>query len=118
MKRAQIKELAQSIAVSGGISDNDMNWILKNFSRNDLKMFVRLLTQEMNEKKVVASYAGNMNDDDKNRIISLFPDKNIEFKRDDEGLGAGLKLEYSDFILDYSVSGIIKRILSNIRESL
>lgn len=118
MKRAQIKELSQSIAVAGEISENDMNWILKNFSRNDLKIFVRLLTQEMKDRKVTASFSGNMSDEDKNRIISLFPDKNIEFKRDDEELGAGLKLEYSDFILDYSVSGIIKRILSSIRESL
>lgn len=118
MKRAQIKELAQSIAVTGGISDKDMNWILKNFSRSDLKMFIRLLTQEMKDRKVIASFAGNIGVEDKKRIISLFPDKNIEFKRNDEGLGAGVKLEYSDFILDYSVSGIIKRILSSIRESL
>jgi F-type H+-transporting ATPase subunit delta len=118
MKRAQIKELAQSIAGGGFVSEKDAQWILNNFSRGDLKIFTRLLTQELKDKKVTASYAGNINEKDKERIISLFPDKDIEFNRDDENLGAGIKLEYRDFVLDYSVSGIIKRILNNIRESL
>ncbi|MCL1972821.1 MAG: hypothetical protein FWG57_07535 [Endomicrobia bacterium] len=118
MKRAQIKELAQSIAVYGEVSDKDMKWILDNFSRNDLKMLIKLLSYEIKERKVIASYAGNINEADEKRINSLFPQKNVEFKRDDENLGAGLKLEYGDFVLDYSVSGIIKRILSSIRESL
>ena len=117
MKRAQIKELAQSIAVYGEVSDKDMKWIFDNFSRNDLKMLIKLISYEIKERKVIASHAGNINAADEKRIISFFPGKNVEFKRDDN-LGAGLKLEYGDFVLDYSVSGIVGRILSNIRENL
>ncbi|MDR2426290.1 MAG: hypothetical protein LBD46_03820 [Endomicrobium sp.] len=118
MKRNQIREFAHSIAVYGYVSDKDAQWILNNFSRNDLKVFMRLLVQELKDRKVTAFYAGSINEEDKKRIILLFPDKEIEFKRDDENLGAGLKLEYSGFVLDYSISGITKRILSSIRESL
>ncbi|MCL2144367.1 MAG: hypothetical protein FWH43_02565 [Endomicrobia bacterium] len=118
MKRMQIKELAQSVAVYGGISDNGMRWIADNFSRNELKMFALILSNELRDRKVIASFAGNISKTDKNRIISLFPDKNVEFKRDDENLGAGLKLEYGDFVLDCSVSGIVERVLGNIKENL
>ena len=48
----------------------------------------------------------------------MFPNKKILFKRDDENISGGVRFEYGDFVLDYSVSGIVKRILNDIRESL
>lgn len=118
MKRAQIKELAESIAYYEELSDKDLSWIINNFSRQEKKLFMRLLAEAVKERNVTATFAGAISDSDKKKIVSLFPDKKIEFKRDDDSLGAGVKLEYSDFVLDYSVSGIIKRILNGIRESL
>lgn len=117
MKRIRIEELAHSVAESGGISDGGVKWMLNNLSRKDLKLFLKLLKRKLGEGKVTASFAGNISGEDEKRIKSLFPGKSVEFRRDD-GLGAGLKLEYGDFVLDYSVSGIVKRILNGIRESL
>ncbi|MDR0822556.1 MAG: hypothetical protein LBN20_02090 [Endomicrobium sp.] len=118
MKRSQIKELAQSIVKYDSASDNDVNWIFSKFSRKDLKLFMRLLEGETRQNSVIVSHAGAVSAEYKDKIISLFPNKKISFKRSDEELGGGLKIEYSDFVWDYSVSGIVKRILNNIRESL
>ncbi|MDR1952541.1 MAG: hypothetical protein LBQ37_03385 [Elusimicrobiota bacterium] len=118
MRQVQIKELAQSIVASGGMGDKELNWVFEKFNRNEIKMFQRFLSKEIKDNNVNAFFGGEINERDKNKIISLFPGKTIIFKRDDNLVGAGIRLEYSDFVLDYSVSGIIKRILSRIRESI
>jgi F0F1-type ATP synthase delta subunit len=118
MKKAQIKELAQSVAVYNDINDDSLKWIFKNFNRNELKSFLYFLSKGIKDKTVTAFFAGDIKDQDKNKITSLFPDKRIIFKRDDESVGAGVRIEYGDFVLDYSVSGIVKRILCRIRESI
>ncbi|MDR1941095.1 MAG: F0F1 ATP synthase subunit delta [Endomicrobium sp.] len=117
MKRLQIKELARAAVESGGLSDKDFQWVLGNFSRNELKMFANMLAWEVKNKTLVVNYAGEISEPDKKRITSLFAGKTPEFKRN-EDLVAGVRLEYGDFVLDYSVSGIIKRILNSMRESL
>lgn len=118
MKRAQIKEISESIVKAGGLSEKGLQWIFEHFSRNDLKLFMKLLSKDIKNKNVTASYAGDMDSIGKKKIETLFPGKNITFKRDDESLGAGVRLEYADYVLDYSVSGIVQRILNGIRESL
>jgi F0F1-type ATP synthase delta subunit len=118
MKIWQIKELAEAVAKDDSFSDKGLQWIFSNFSRAELKLFNRLLALEIKNNSVVVTYAGNMSDDNKNKIERMFSNKKILFKRDDEAIGGGASIEYGDFVLDYSVSGIIKRILSGIRDGL
>ncbi|MDR2772014.1 MAG: hypothetical protein LBB93_00930 [Elusimicrobiota bacterium] len=118
MKKIQIKELAQSIAANDGIDDNGLKWISEKFSRNELKMFLRFLSKEIKDNKVTAFFGGDINEEGKNKVLSLFPNKKVVFKRDDNLVGAGIRIEYGDFVLDYSISGIVKRILSRIRETI
>ena len=117
MKRELIKELAQSAAEHNEMSDKDLNWLFSRLSKKELKTFVNLLSWEIKNRKVDVSYAGSMTDDHKKRIKLLFPGKRAEFK-EDASLAAGVKFEYGDYILDYSVSGIIKRVLENIKGRL
>jgi len=118
MKRAHIKELAVSAAENGGMSDADLKWIFRRFSRQELKIFIRLLSQGIKDKNVTVFFAGQIGGNEKKRVEGMFPGKNIEFKRDDAGLTAGLRFEYGDYVLDYSVSGAVTRILNGIKEAL
>ncbi|MDR3256597.1 MAG: F0F1 ATP synthase subunit delta [Endomicrobium sp.] len=118
MKRSQIKELAKSIVKNDELSGKNLKWIFSNLSRQELKLFMRLLSKEIRDNSVTASFAGKLSDENKKKIIAMFPNKKILFKRDDENIVGGVRFEYSDFVLDYSVSGIMKRILNGIRESL
>lgn len=118
MKRAQIKQLADSIAEYAALSEKDLNWIIKNFSRQDLKLFSKLLQESVKNKNVMVYYAGEMSEENKNKIKDSFKGKNIQFEKDDKRIAAGMKLEYGDYIWDYSVPGIVKRILNSIRENL
>lgn len=118
MKISQIKELVDSIIKHDELSIKGLDWILSNLSRQELKVFMRLLSKEIKNSSVTASFAGELNDVNKRRITAMFPNKKILFKRDDENISGGVRFEYGDFVLDYSVSGIVKRILNDIRESL
>jgi F-type H+-transporting ATPase subunit delta len=117
MKRERIKELAQSVAKYNEMSVQELDWLFLHLSKKELKIFINLLSWEIKNKRVIVSYAGSMTDDYKKRIISLFPNRRAEFN-EDAALAAGVKFEYGDYVLDYSVSGIIKKALESIKENL
>ena len=48
----------------------------------------------------------------------MFPDKSIIYNRDDKDVVAGVKLEFGDYILDYTLSNMVDKIMKDIRESL
>ena len=48
----------------------------------------------------------------------MFPTKKLVYVRDDEQIGAGIKIEFGDYILDYTVTNMIIKIMKSIRESL
>ncbi|OEG69350.1 hypothetical protein ATZ36_10090 [Candidatus Endomicrobiellum trichonymphae] len=102
----------------GELSTKDLEWIFSNFLRQELKLFMRLLSKEIKDNTVTASFAGELNYENKKKINDMFPNRKILFKRDDENISGGVRFEYGDFVLDHSVSGIIKRILNDIRENL
>jgi F-type H+-transporting ATPase subunit delta len=118
MKRSQIKELAKSVVEYNELSEKDLNWVYSNFSRREIKAFVRLLSNEIKYKNVLAIFGGELSDVNKSKIEAMFSGKKITFKRDDADVVGGVRFEYSDFILDYSISGIARRILSVIKERL
>ena len=114
MKRTQIKELASAIVDAEELSDKDLQRVLSMFSRKDLKQFMLLLSCEIKDRNVAVNFAGELSKDNKNEVISMFPGRKVNFIRDDAGLIAGLRFEYGDYVLDYSVSGILKRTLENL----
>jgi F-type H+-transporting ATPase subunit delta len=118
MKISQIKELAESVIRYDGFSEKDLKWILFNLSRQELKLFIRLLSKEIKYNNVIVSFSGELSDINKKKISAMFPNKKILFKRDDDNIVGGVRFEYGDFILDHSISGVIERILKAIRENL
>ncbi|MDR2396136.1 MAG: F0F1 ATP synthase subunit delta [Endomicrobium sp.] len=118
MKRLQIKELVWSIVKYDELSEKNLNWIISNFSRKELKLFMMLLFKEIKNNNILVNFAGTLSETNKNKILEMFPDKKIIFNRDDETLVGGICLEYGDFVFDCSVSATIKRILNVIKEAL
>lgn len=118
MKRQQIKQFAQTVAFAGEISEDVSKWLLNNLTKAEMKQFVKYLSAEIKELTVTAKYAGEPSDAVKNRIQQMFRDKKIVYIRDDEEIGAGIKLEFGDYILDYTVSAMIVKIMKGIKERL
>ena len=118
MKKQQIKQLAQAIVSEGEISENVSKWLLNNLTKAEMKLFVKYLSAEIKEFTVIAKYAGEPSDEVKNKIRQMFRDKNIVYIRDDKEIGAGIKLEFGDYILDYTVSAMIVKIMKGIKERL
>ncbi|MDR1926618.1 MAG: F0F1 ATP synthase subunit delta [Endomicrobium sp.] len=118
MNRSQIKELVESIVKYDEFSEKDLNWLQSTLSRQGLKLFMRLLSKEIKDNNVTVSFAGKLSDVNRKKIVAMFPNKKILFKRDDANIAGGVHFQYSDFVLDYSVAVIVKRILNTIRERL
>ena len=81
-------------------------------------VFTTFLSAEIKNFTVVAKYAGEATDEIKGKIEKLFPNKKIVYVRADDEVGAGVKFEFGDYILDYSVSAMITKIMKTIRENL
>jgi F-type H+-transporting ATPase subunit delta len=118
MNILQIKELAASIVKYDEFSKEYLDWIYSNLSRQDIKLFVRLLSKEIKNNAVTISFAGSLSDTHKRKINAMFPNKKILLKRDDANIVGGARFEYGDFILDCSVLGVVKRTLSAIASKL
>ena len=118
MEKQQIKQLALSILEDGEVSEKSYSWILNNLSKEELKLFIGYFNAAFKDKNVVVRYAGTPSDTVKAKISKMFPDKNLVYMRDDKEIGAGIRIEFGDYILDYTVTNMIVKIMKGIRESL
>lgn len=118
MKKQQIKQLALSIVEQGEISESVSQWISSNLQKSELKLFVNYLSRALKETTVVVRYAGDPSSVTKEKIQKMFPDKKLVYVRDDKEIGAGVRFEFGDYILDYTVTNMILKIMKSIRESL
>ncbi len=115
MEKQQIKQLALSILEDGGVSQESCDWIINNLSKNDLKLFISCFRSAFKDKNVTVRYAGNLSETIKEKISGMFPGKNIIYVLSDKEVLAGIKMEFGDYILDYSVTSMIIKILKGIR---
>jgi F0F1-type ATP synthase delta subunit len=128
MNNLQIKQLAESIALSGGASSEVFSWVMKNLSKSELKYFAARLSESVKNVTLKVYYAGDITDQAKqnlreafksNKVLSkIFANKNTEYIKDDAALLGGVKLESGDWSLDYSLSARIGQIIKNLKESL
>lgn len=118
MEKQQIKQLALSILEDGEVSEKNFDWLMNNLSRNDMKLFLSYFNAAFKNKNVVVYYAGTPSDTVKTKISKMFPGKKIVYVRDDKEIGAGVRIEFGDYILDYTVTNMIIKIMKGIRESL
>ena len=118
MKTQQIKQLALSIVEQGEVSGDISQWIFNNLQKSELKLFINYLSRALKESTVVVKYAGEATSVVKTKIQKMFPTKKLVYVRDDEQIGAGIKIEFGDYILDYTVTNMIIKIMKSIRESL
>ena len=118
MKKQQIKQLAVSIIKSGEVTDEVSKWIFNNLTKNDIKILLSYMVASIKSNTVFVKYAGQASDTVKNKIQKMFPDKSIIYNRDDKDVVAGVKLEFGDYILDYTLYNMVDKIMKDIRESL
>ena len=118
MKRLRIEELANCVIKYDNLSSKYLDWIFSNLSRQELKLLSKLLSKGIKHNKAIVNFSGKLNNINKEKINAMFPNKKVLFKQDDDNILGGIRFEYDDFILDYSISGVIERILKDIKENL
>ncbi|MBQ3833972.1 MAG: hypothetical protein II816_00420 [Elusimicrobia bacterium] len=60
MEKQQIKQLALSIIEDGEISEKSFNWIMNNFSKKDMKLFIGYFNAAFKETNVISNATSNL----------------------------------------------------------
>ena len=78
----QLENLVKSSYKNGQLDDETVAFISNKLTRNDLKLYIKLLVQEENQKKVFVTASTELDKASKEKIQRLFPDKNVVYSVD------------------------------------
>lgn len=103
-----IKDLAAStFDAKGNVNEKVYKFVLNKLTKKELKLFLRRLKKTNSERHVAVKYEGNMTQEIKKSIESMYKDKEITYERD-RSLGGGIMIIDNDLIVNYTIDSIIK----------
>jgi len=103
-----IKELAKnSVDEKNNINEKVAEFILKNLSKKELKIYLRRIRKISKEQNVTVKYEGKLNNNLETEIRKMFEDKIIKFEKD-EKLGGGFLIINNDMIVNYTIDRMIE----------
>lgn len=103
-----IKELAKnSVDEKNNINEKVAEFILKNLSKKELKIYLRRIRKISNEQNVTVKYEGKLDSNLETEIRKMFDQKIVKFEKD-EKLGGGLLILNNDMIVNYTIDGMIE----------
>ncbi len=97
----------EAIEKDGNIDRKLTDYILKNLSKEELKMFLRNLKKTYAHKNITVKHAGTIPDNIKRELEKKYADKNIQYIHD-ATLGGGIEIVDNDLVVNYTVSGLVK----------
>lgn len=100
MKKDKLKELAKSIAQEKSIS-REVEKFLLSLSRANLKFFARQYREELKRNSTYITSASQLNADSVKELEGIFKNKRL-IADIDESLGAGIRIEDNDNIIDFT----------------
>jgi len=102
-----IKDLANnSLDSKGKVEDKIARYVLENLNKKELKLFLRRFKKISNEKKVTVKYEGNLTNEIKKSLESMFENRIINYEQD-KNLGGGIMIIDNDMIVNYTIDGLI-----------
>lgn len=117
MNKNILKKLAQMSIIDNKINEYVKNFVLSKLSIKELKDYIFYLKKAVRGNDVYVTIPEDPQDGFKKSISGLFKNKNICYQKD-ISLGAGLKLEYNDNIINLNVKSLIENTISNIKNTL
>lgn len=100
MQKKIIKTLAKSLAKENLFSSNVVTFILK-LGRDDLKYFLSNYKLGLKKNTVSVTSASEITSENLKEINQIYKNKRV-IKKTDPRLGAGIKIEESDNIIDFT----------------
>lgn len=117
MKKTILKKLAQMSIEDQKVNQSVALYVTKKLSKSDLKTYLLYLKQEVKNSTVYISTEDTLSEDLKTKFTHMFQNKNLEYSVDDT-LGGGIYVKNADNIIDASIKGSVKTIVSQLKSKL
>lgn len=101
MNSNKLKQLALAVANEEKVSKEVEKFILSELNKQELKEFVRFYKSAIQKKRVYVTSSCKLSSPTIGEIKELYKDKEI-IEHIDEKLGAGVKIQQDDIIVDYT----------------
>lgn len=114
MRQDILKQLAKGCAI-GKISNVTSKFILNKLSNKDLKTFTRYLRSELEKQRVYVTTSSQLTAMTKKTLVSAYKGKEI-IEITDSTVGAGIKIQESDSIIDFTFKRYINDTINKLKE--
>lgn len=104
------------LVVRGEVDKKIVNYILS-LKRAELKLLLFYLKKRIREKTVNIFSADKVDIKFKNQLEKIFSEREVNYFLD-TSLGAGLRIEYGDNIMEISLKNTVLNVFKKIRESI
>lgn len=113
MSTKDVKKLAKSFANAESLDKKSIDFVLK-LNRGDLKVFLSNYKLSLKKTTVTATSATELAGDDIKQLQTLYKGKRLVVKAD-KTLGAGIKVEDNDNIIDFTFKKYINDTIQNLK---
>lgn len=111
-----VKKLTQISLENGKINSEVAEFVMTKFTKKNLKIYKKYLTKEISRQTVVVKTA-NVDFDLEKKLKEHFAQKQIIIF-EDNSLGAGMRIQQDDIIIDLTVKNMIHTTVKNVKAKL
>lgn len=117
MNKKLIKTLAQQTIQGTTVNSRLAEFVLSNLSKADLKTYLFYLRKAIKQHTVYITSPNALGESDQKTLSEKFPGKMVQFSSD-AALGAGLKIQNGDNVLDTSIHGVLKNVFNQLKSNI
>ncbi len=114
-KEQKLKQLAILASKSDSIPEDIASYLLNYLGKQELKVFLRFYKNEIDRKRVYVSTPQNLSQDSMKTLKNLYAQKEIILSVDPT-LGAGLKIQQNDTIVDFTFKKYIDDTIDTLKD--
>lgn len=114
MRNKLIKQLAKSCTEYDNLSTETIKYILNNLSKEELKFFLRNYKTALNKKRVYITASSTLDKETLGMLKNIYKNLDLKFNYD-EGLGAGIKIQQDDMIIDFTFKKYIEDTINKLK---
>lgn len=114
MKDKTIKLLAQSCVNNPKLTEKTTAFILKGLTKRELKVFLNCYKIALNKKRIYITASSQLDKTALSLLKNTYKNYELEFTYDKD-LGAGIKIQQNDMIIDYTFKKYISDTISQLK---
>jgi len=114
MSKQKIKKLAIIASYEETIPQDIQEFVLTQFSKKELKMFMSFYKAAIERKSVYVSTPSDLSADTLKMLREVFKNKEVITVLD-KTLGAGIKVRQNDMIIDFTIKSFINDTINKLK---